>query len=356
VQGISGPRSASIRLICRISRRLWPYIDNTREFQLALPANFIRQFMVCVVLSIVFYGGWVAFTGAEEVWSSVVLLGWSGWALILGLSLFNYLLRFLRWDIYLHKLGFKVPKFDNLLAYIAGFGFTTTPGKVGEVVRSVYLKPYGVNYVHSLSAFFVERLVDLISMIIVASLAAYAFESMRWLVGLTFVVTIAFLPLVHSEWFHEFLERRRQAFTSEKFRSLGAHLLSMLRNSSVLLRSAPLYTGLGLGLLAWAAEGYALYVVLDRMGADTPVLLAAGIYGVSILAGVVSFVPGGLGGTELVMGSLLMLTGVDAPVAASAVIVCRIATLWFAVVLGLLCVVGIELRTKAKEVADGEIS
>ena len=54
--------------------------------------------------------------------------------------------------------------------------------------------------------------------------------------------------------------------------------------------------------------------------------------------------------------SLLMLTGVDAPVAASAVIVCRIATLWFAVVLGLLCVVGIELRTKAKAAVDGELN
>ena len=35
-------------------------------------------------------------------------------------------------------------------------------------------------------------------MIIVASLAAYAFENTRWLVALTFIVTIALLPLVHS--------------------------------------------------------------------------------------------------------------------------------------------------------------
>jgi uncharacterized protein (TIRG00374 family) len=314
---------------------------------LTLPTNFIRQFLVCVVLSIVFYGAWVAFTGAGEVWSSVKLLGWTGWGIILGLSLFNYLLRFVRWDLYLRRLGCHVPVLNNLTAYLAGFGFTTTPGKVGEAVRSVYLKRYGVSYVHSLSAFFVERLVDMISMIVVASLAAYAFESTRWLVGLTFIVTIALLPLVHSEWFYEFLERRRQAFKSIQLRSLGEHLLELLKTSSDLLRSGPLYAGLFLGLLAWAAEGLALYVVLDRMGADTTLLLAAGIYGVSILAGAVSFVPGGLGGTELVMGSLLMLTGVDAPVAASAVIVCRLATLWFAVVIGLVCVVGQEIGGSA---------
>ena len=321
---------------------------------MALPANFIRQFLVCVVLSIVFYGVWVAFSGAGEVWSSVVLLGWSGWAIILGLSLFNYLLRFLRWDFYLRRLGCNVPVFSNLLAYLAGFGFTTTPGKVGEAVRSVYLKRFNVTYVQSLSAFFVERLVDMISMVIVASLAAYAFESTRWLVGLTFIVVIALLPLVHSEWFYEFLERRRQAFHSLRLRSIGEQLLSMLRTSADLLRSGPLYAGLLLGLIAWVAEGIALYVVLDRMGADTPLILAAGIYGVSILAGAVSFVPGGLGGTELVMGSLLILTGVDAPVAASAVIVCRIATLWFAVALGLVCVVGQEVGGSATSLIPGK--
>jgi uncharacterized protein (TIRG00374 family) len=321
---------------------------------LALPANFIRQFLVCVVLSIVFYGIWVAFTGVGEVWSSVVLLGWAGWGIILGLSMFNYLLRFVRWDFYLRRLGCHVPLGSNLMAYLAGFGFTTTPGKVGEAVRSVYLKRFGVRYVDSLAAFFVERLVDMISMVIVASLAAYAFENTRWLVGLTFIVVIGFLPLIHSQWFYAFLERRRQALSSLRLRTIGENLLSMLRTSADLLRSGTLYAGLLLGLLAWAAEGVAFYVVLERMGADTPLILAAGIYGVSILAGAVSFVPGGLGGTELVMGSLLMLTGVDAPVAASAVIVCRIATLWFAVAIGLACVVGQEVGDSRASLIPGK--
>jgi uncharacterized protein (TIRG00374 family) len=107
-----------------------------------------------------------------------------------------------------------------------------------------------------------------------------------------------------------------------------------------------------LGLLAWFAEGYALYVVLDLMGASTPIYVAAGIYGVSVLAGAVSFVPGGLGGTELVMGSLLVLSGVDAPTAVSAVIICRLATLWFAVAFGLIFVLGIEVGGLGKNLPE----
>jgi uncharacterized protein (TIRG00374 family) len=323
---------------------------------LALPANFIRQFVVVVVLSIVFYGAWAAYSGVGELWSAVKQLGWSGWGIILGLSLLNYLLRFIRWDLYLRRLGCHVPVLANLAVYLAGFGFTTTPAKVGEAVRTVYLKRFGVSYVHGLSAFFVERLIDMLAMIMVASLAAYAFDGTRWLVGLTLLVTLAFLPLIHSRVFYEFLERRRQTLASERLREMGSHLLAMMRSSADLLHSGPLYLGLLLGLLAWFAEGFALYIVLDRLGAETPFYLAAGIYGVSVLAGAISFVPGGLGGTELVMGSLLILTGVDAPLAVSAVIICRLATLWFAVAIGLIFVVGVELAEFRRQPETQEIT
>ena len=312
-----------------------------------LPENFLRQLVVCIVLSAAFYGAWVVFGGAGEVLDAAARIGWTGWAIILGLSLLNYALRFMRWDFYLRRLDCRVPVGRNLSAYLAGFGFTTTPGKVGEAIRSVYLKPYGVTYSQSLAAFFVERLVDMLAMIVVASLAAYAFESMRWLVVLTLVLTLALLPLVHSRRLPGVLSRQSARFGSAKLSAAAGHFTAMLQSSASLLKSAPLYAGFGLGLIAWAAEGYALFVVLDLMGADVPVMLAAGIYGVSILAGVVSFVPGGLGGTEMVMGSLLALAGVPAPVAVSAVIICRVATLWFAVAIGLGFLTVLELQRAA---------
>jgi uncharacterized protein (TIRG00374 family) len=165
---------------------------------------------------------------------------------------------------------------------------------------------------------------------------------MRWLVGIALLASIACLPLVHSSRLLDWLHSCRQRLAPGRLHNLSEKLLNMLRSSSVLLRSGPLYTGLAIGLLAWFAEGYGLYLILQLLGADTPLLLAAGIYGVGVLAGALSFLPGGLGGTELVMGSLLLLVGVAAPVAVAAVIICRLATLWFAVVIGLVFIVGLE--------------
>ncbi len=42
-------------------------------------------------------------------------------------------------------------------------------------------------------------------------------------------------------------------------------------------------------------------------------------------------------------GGLLVLVGVDEPVAVSAVLICRIATLWFAVAIGLVAALELEL-------------
>jgi uncharacterized membrane protein YbhN (UPF0104 family) len=188
-------------------------------------------------------------------------------------------------------------------------------------------------------------------MLVIAALAAVAFPDWRWLVGVALVLTLVCLGLVRSPVLPGWLERRADRARHPRLGPPAGHLAGLLRASAVLLRSAPLWLGFALGLVAWAAEGYGLAVVVERMGAPLPVTLAAGIYGLAILAGAVSFVPGGLGGTEVVMGSLLVLAGVDAPVAVSAVLICRLATLWFAVVIGLVSVGVLELGRDGRPAA-----
>jgi len=72
-----------------------------------------------------------------------------------------------------------------------------------------------------------------------------------------------------------------------------------------------------------------------------------GIYSVSVLAGALSFIPGGLGSTEAVMVLLLTLVGVNTPAAIAATLICRLATLWFAVIIGGAVLAALEFNTNA---------
>jgi uncharacterized protein (TIRG00374 family) len=89
-----------------------------------------------------------------------------------------------------------------------------------------------------------------------------------------------------------------------------------------------------LSLLGWAAEAFAFHLILDWMGVEASFIFAAFVFALAMLAGALSFTPGGLGSTEGVMAALLIWHGVAAPEAIAATVLIRSTTLWFAVGLG----------------------
>ena len=122
---------------------------------------------------------------AAAAWDSVQHLGAAPWAGVLMLSLLNYGLRFVRWHQTIRRLsGQAPPMLKHLLIYVAGFAFTTTPGKAGEALRGLALKPFGVEYRHSFAAFVWERLMDMLVVLALCSAVLLAFPAQTWLLAL----------------------------------------------------------------------------------------------------------------------------------------------------------------------------
>jgi uncharacterized protein (TIRG00374 family) len=312
-----------------------------------LQHRLVRPLIWSVLIAVGIYAGSVILSDVSAVRESIGRLGIAGWVSVLGLSLLNYGLRFFRWHGYLQRLGLRLSARLSLAYYLVGFAFTTTPGKAGEAIRSLYLKRHGMGYVESLAALFTERFVDLVAMVLLAVIAALAFPGYEWPVLIVTAIVLILLPLIHATGVHTQLERLLQRFTSERIRMLGDHFLQLLRSASSLLKSGPLYTGVLLGLVAWGAEGVALYLILEALGVGSSVVLAVGIYAVSVLGGALSFIPGGLGSTEAIMVLLLKLAGADTASAVAATLICRLATLWFAVAIGGVAIAALELNARA---------
>ena len=312
-----------------------------------LKRRLIRPLLWSILSAVVIYGGSVVISDINTVGKSITRLGFSGWVAIIGLSLLNYGLRYARWEFYLRQFQYHLPTLLSLGYYITGFAFTTTPGKAGEAIRSLYLKSHKVSYVHSLAAFFSERFVDLIAMVFLALAAIFASPSQRLPVLALALFLIFSMPLIHSKRFHLLLDRNIRRIHSQKLRSFCLRFLELLRSSSDLLRSGPLVVGVLFALAAWGAEGAAFYVILESLDVHTTLGLAVGIYSISVLIGALSFIPGGLGSTEAVMIILLKLIGADTPTAVAACLICRLTTLWFAVALGGASLLALEFNAKA---------
>lgn len=261
------------------------------------------------------------------------------WPLLLAagaLSLGNYALRALRWHLYLQALGVRIAGRFSALSYMAGFAFTLSPGKVGELVRAHYYRPLGVGVGTVGSAFIAERVLDLAAMIVLCSIALSELAAYRGVLWTACALTLGLLALLATAR----TGAARPADTPpSRGHRLRERLLQPLVTARRLLTPRLLTIGGLLGLAAWAAEAWGLKLLCDALAPGRVDLLAAfGIYAIAVVAGAVSFLPGGLGGTEAVMAALLYQHGFDVPQALLLTLSCRLLTLWLAVALGWICV------------------
>ena len=265
---------------------------------------------------------------------------------LLVFSLASYLARYARWCWLLARAGTAIRPVRGLVAYLSGFAFTATPGKVGELLRIRYFHPMGVSPALVVSAFVYERLFDLLVVLCLAGIAAAGFGVFPVVVVfVVLVLSTAFLLvkypncLLHTAGYLERHHLRRLARLAEVFARGFA-------NTAVWLTPLDLLVSFVTGLIAWGLTAYSFVLLLDQFGLGVPSLLAFSLYPTAMLAGAASMLPGGIGSTEGVLIALLAGLGVSLANGTIAAIGIRISTLWFATLLGLVSILVLELFVK----------
>jgi uncharacterized protein (TIRG00374 family) len=257
-----------------------------------------------------------------------------GLALLLVLG--NYFLRFLRWQYYLRRLEVMVPAQLSALVFVSGFVMSVTPGKMGEVFKSVLLNEYrGVSIARTASIVVAERLLDLVALVVLVSLGSTAFAHGRAIaLAGGFVVSLIVLACTIRSLGHGMLD------LLAKFGFL-ARLIPKLRETYEALhdltRPAPFFIGGAYALVGWTLECGATWVLIHgfpnaQIGWDG----ATFGYAAGTLAGALAMLPGGLGVAEIGMSELFRAAAPTLAVATAtaATILVRMSTLWFGVALG----------------------
>jgi uncharacterized protein (TIRG00374 family) len=262
---------------------------------------------------------------------------WSAFLAALGLALANYVLRFVRWQVYLRRQAIRVPVVSSALVFGAGLSLSITPAKLGELVKSYLLQQmHDVPVASTAPVVVAERVSDLIALLALAviGVAGYGVEPTLVMVA-GGVIAFGLLLLA---W------QRPTRFLVElvtrpaKLRRLREPLLEMLTNLSALCRPVPLIIATAIAIPAWACECIGFALICNAFpGVHVELGLAMVIYAGTTIAGALSFLPGGLGVTEGAM-TLALVEGAahfDRASALAATLLTRLATLWFAVLLGI---------------------
>lgn len=299
------------------------------------------RFAFMIIIVILTSLGYLLFTlwaGWEGVLDGIKKVGIAGILTTLSFSLFAYLMRFLRWESYLKALHHKVPFFRSLRIYLSGFALTITPGKTGEMVRSVFLKPFNVSYRESLGMFLSERVSDVLAVILIAVTGLWNYAEARPIVIFFLILTSSLILVASKTVWLLWIEEKLKHLLPVRLQHYPAFLIESMIAFRSCFSLKVMLPGAVLGVLAWGAEGTAFYFLLKTLGADVPYYTSLFIYAFSLLVGAITFMPGGVGGTEITMANLLILNQVDSTMAVTATLMIRTLTLWFSVLLGVILI------------------
>jgi len=300
-----------------------------------------------------FYLGLLLWVDAKNNVLSQLHLLVNALPLLLCISLSSYFFRYLRWRWLLLRSGFLVEWRYGFIAYLAGFAFTATPGKVGELIRIRYFTKVGVPANISFGAFIYERALDLIVVLFLASLAIGRQDLL--LLALSFVIIFLGL-LVAIALNPNLLTKLSKFFNQLSWFWLEKTILVVrdgLASCRFWLTPLDLTVSLICGLTAWTLTSYGFMWLLNDLGVSIEPLAAFTIYPMAMLVGAASMLPGGVGSTELSIVLLLGVYGVTASIATIAAIGIRFATIWFAVLTGFLCLGFLE--TSKSKLDDSNI-
>lgn len=258
---------------------------------------------------------------------------------ILALTCINYLLRFVKWDFYLHQIGVRdLPKIDSFLMFFSGLAMVITPGKVGEWLKSYLLREvHGTPFARSAPILIAERLTDTFALLILAATGLILFGQAWQFFVVVGVAAAVFLFLArHRPAMRAILRLVKRIPLVSRFAQQAEEFYE---STYVLVSPRNLVLMTILSVLSWAGEVLAFYVTLLALGLDATGLLllqAAFILPVATVAGAVLMTPGGLGVAEGGLTGLLQVI-VDMPksLAAVATLIIRFATLWFGVLVGM---------------------
>jgi len=294
----------------------------------------------------------IVWAGPEVIWQTAGRLGWVAVAAAASVVALGFACRYARWVLLLHGFGHRLPTSAGLPIYLCGLALTSTPGKAGETLRSVFLLRHGVRLPESLAAFFADRLSDVIGVALLGALAA------AWIGDRAPVLEVLAVTVLLLSFGIRALVRRPGLAGAMSRWPIGAQakrwagILSLPVRAWALVWTpgrVPLYVLAA--LLAYGVQGLVFAYFSAALALPLPALRFVAMFASATLLGAASMVPAGLGVMDAALVLQLTQAGASSDAALAVAFMTRLVTLWFGLLVGVLALLHLGWR-KGQAQAD----
>lgn len=266
--------------------------------------------------------------------------------LLLILTTISYLVRFIKWDYFLKRVGVRLNIRDNLFVFLSGFSMVMTPAKVGEVWKCWLIKDInGEKLNKTVPVVIIDRITDVLGLIILAMVGVLYYTDGIYIILILLFLFTGFLIAVRSKTISgkiiKLLENRMGKY-AENIKVMHETFETLMKPGGLIRMSF-------LSAFAWFFECLVMYLIIFGFGQSIKITLATFIFSFASLAGAVSMVPGGLGVAEGTISGLLQYFGMAAPVSVAITIFVRAVTLWYGAIVGISVYLLFNKRIKRNE-------
>lgn len=298
-----------------------------------------RQLLPGLLLGLIVLVGLALLGNAKQVAGLFASFQWLNFGLAIALSFLNQALRFLKRAINFHTSGVRNVSFlESMVLFLICLPLSVTPTRVGESFKGIWLfKRSGIPVERAVSVFMVEQISDGLSVFVLMVIGTIAYPSLWPLflsLFLAFVGMLIYFKIPQPQGGPSVISNKVPIL-----KQFIPQLRECIDANPALFTVGNMMISFVLGILSWAAEGAALFIILRGLGfAPSLPLIATSIlvFAFATTVSLASRLPGGLGVMEVAMAMLLtLLLRFQPEKAVAATILFRLATFWVTFIFGL---------------------
>lgn len=298
-------------------------------------ASIQKKIFLIVVLSILFYAIIIFISDISKVGSYLSLIDWRYLVLAFPLVVVNLIIRGYRYDIILRKIDLKLGLSNSILVYISGISMLLTPSGIGSIIKSHILKEKtGKSYSSTTPAIIYEKWLEIFANIII--IGVFLFWVDLFVSKIVFIIGLVITCLMFL-----FLKRPSALGILTKFmckfeilKKYTLNLDKFQESALALMHPQTIVKTLSLTLITKFIIIAAVFFVFKSFSLDYDFFSVGQIYFTSMTMGVLALIPGGILVVEGSLLGLLIDSGLEFSNASALVLVIRLVTLWFGILLG----------------------
>lgn len=279
-----------------------------------------------ILVLIVIYVAFLLSTDITKVQNNLTSMNYFYLLIAVVLWSSGNVVRIIRWHIFLKEIDDKVPFKSNIKYYLAGFALVLSPGRVGEVVRSPYLKrDYGIPISKTASIVFVERFYDLLGITVLLSIGLLfiEFEKSIILIPLT-IIALAILIFKNKRFLTYIVGKTSRI----KFLSmLNSNFEESYESAQKILKIKFLAAGIVLSTITYFLQALAVFYLVVGFGEIITLEQITVIFTSSQFVAALTMIPAGIGVFDGGMAGLLVLYDLDYDIAVAIIILIRLMSI-----------------------------